>query len=92
MLDGRVALDGVVSAVVVGEQESFRGDEFSGAAAVEEHHGILHRGAVDRVDVFGREAETFGTHVIDAFGDEAREPHALVGRGGPETEEGEKGQ
>ena len=92
VLDGRMALDGVVTAVVVRQQQSFRGDEFSGAAAVEEHHGILHRGAVDRIDLFGRESESFGAHVVDAGGDEAREPHALVRGGGPEAEEGEKGQ
>ncbi len=86
-----MALDGVVAAVVVRQQQPFGGDELPGAAAVEEHDGILHRGLVDRIDVFGREPETFCTHVVDAFGDEAREPHALVGRGGPETEEGEKG-
>ena len=92
VLDGRMALDGVVTAVVVRQQQPFRGDEFSGAASSEEHHGILHRGAVDRIDIFSREAETFGTHVVDAFGDEAREPHALVGCGGPEPEEGEESQ
>ena len=86
VLDGRVGLDGVVAAVVVGQQQPFGRDQLARAAAVEEYDGILHRGAVDRVDVFGREAESFGAHVVDARRDEAREPHALVGEGGQQRQ------
>ena len=92
VLDGRVALDGVVAAVVVGEQQAFGRDEFACTAAVEEHHGVLHRGLVDRVDVFGRQAESFRAHVVDALGDEAREPHALVCQCGQHREGGKQGQ
>ena len=80
VLDGRVALDGVVAAVVVRQQQPLGRDDFARAAAVEEDHGVLHRGLVDAVDRFGREAEAFGAHIVDAPGDEARKPHALVGR------------
>ena len=59
VLDGRMFLNGVVAAMVVGEQQAFGRDEFARTAAVEEHDGVLHRGLVDRVDVFGREAEAF---------------------------------
>ena len=92
VLDGRMFLNGVVAAMVVGEQQAFGRDEFARTAAVEEHDGVLHRGLVDRVDVFGREAEAFCAHVVDAFGDQAREPHALVGQCGQEGEGGEQGQ
>ena len=85
-------LDGVVAAVVVGEQQAFRRNEFARTAAVEEYDGVFHRGLVDRVDVFGREAEAFCAHVVDALGDEAREPHALVCQCGQHREGGKQGQ
>ena len=92
VLDGRMFLDGVVAAVVVGEQQAFGRNEFARTAAVEKYDGVFHRGLVDRVDVFGREAEAFCTHVVDAFGDQAREPHALVGQRRQEGKGGEQGQ
>ena len=92
VLDGRVALDGVVAAVVVGEQQPFGRDQLARAAAVEEHYGVLHRGLVDRIDVFGREAESFRAHVVDALRDEARKPHALVGQSRQDSEGREQGQ
>ena len=92
MFDARMRLYGVVAAVVVGEQQPFGRNQFARAAAVEQHHGILHRGFVDRVDVFGREAESFGAHVVDALRDEAREPHALVGGGRQREERTEQGK
>ena len=78
--------------MVDGEQQPFGRNQFARAAAVEQHHGILHRGFVDRVDVFGREAESFGAHVVDALRDEAREPHALVGGGCQREERTEQGK
>ena len=72
--------------------DTFGRNQFARAAAVEQHHGILHRGFVDRVDVFGREAESFGAHVVDALRDEAREPHALVGGGCQREERTEQGK
>ena len=92
VFDARMRLYGVVAAVVVGEQHPFGRNQFARAAAVEQHHGILHRGFVDRVDVFGREAESFGAHVVDALRDEAREPHALVGGGCQREERTEQGK
>lgn len=92
VFDTRMRLYGVVAAVVVGEQQPFGRNQFARAAAVEQHHGVLHRGFVDRVDVFGREAESFGAHVVDALRDEAREPHALVGGGCQREERTEQGK
>ena len=92
VFDARMRLYGVVAAVVVGEQQAFGRNEFARTAAVEEYDGVFHRGLVDRVDVFGREAEAFCTHVVDAFGDQAREPHALVGQRRQEGKGGEQGQ
>lgn len=51
MFDGTVLLYGVVTAVVVGENKSFGGDDFAGAAAAEDDYGVFHRGAVGIVDV-----------------------------------------
>ena len=79
VLDARMRLYGVVTAVVVGQQQSFGRDQLARAAAVEQHHGVFHRSLVDRIDVFGREAEAFCAHVVDALRNQAREPHALVG-------------
>ena len=81
VLDARMRLYGVVTAVVVGQQQSFGRDQLARAAAVEQHHGVFHRSLVDRIDVFGREPETFGAHVVDALRNQAWKPHALVGRG-----------
>ena len=81
VLDARMRLYGVVTAVVVGQQQSFGRDQLARAAAVEQHHGVFHRSLVDRIDVFGREPETFCAHVVDALRNQAWEPHALVGRG-----------
>ena len=66
VFDGRVPLDGAVAAVVVGQQQSFGRDQFARAAAVEQHHGVFHRGLVDGIDVFGGEPESLGAHVVDA--------------------------
>ena len=49
VLDGRQALDRSVAAVVVGNQQSFRGDELGRAAVVEEHDGVFERSLVDAV-------------------------------------------
>ena len=89
---GRVPLDGAVAAVVVGQQQSFGRDQFARASAVEQHHGVLHRGLVDGIDVFGGEPESLGAHVVDARGDQAREPHALVGQRRQHEEDGQQGQ
>ena len=84
--------DGGVQQGMVGEQQPFGRDQLARAAAVEEHYGVLHRGLVDRIDVFGREAESFRAHVVDALRDEARKPHALVGQSRQDSEGREQGQ
>ena len=93
VFEARVALYGVVAAVVVGEQQPFGGDQLARAAAVEEHYGVFHRGLIDRINRFGREVEPLGPHVVDARGDQAGEPHALVGEGGePEQDRQDRQQ
>ena len=79
VLDGRQALDRSVAAVVVGNQQSFRGDELGRAAVVEEHDGVFERSLVDAVNVFRSQLESFGAHIVDARRDQARQPHALIG-------------
>ncbi len=87
-----MALDGIVTAVVVGQQKPLGGNQLARTAAVEKHHGVFHRSLVDRIDVVGRKAESFGAHVADAVRNQARKPHPLVGRGGREQQERKKGQ
>ena len=56
-------LDIAVSAVMVGEEQTFVRDDFSGAAASEQDDGVLEGSLVDAVDVFSGEFEPFGLHV-----------------------------
>ena len=79
VFDARMRLYGVVAAVVVGNQQSFRGDELGRAAVVEEHDGVFERSLVDAVNVFRSQLESFGAHIVDARRDQARQPHALIG-------------
>ena len=79
VLHAAVALDIAVAAVVVRQQEAFVGDELSGAAAAEQDDGILQRGLIDAIDIFGGEAKSLRLHVADPLGDQGREPHAFIG-------------
>ena len=81
VLDGRELLYRSVAAVVVREQEALPRDELARTAAAEQHHGILHRGPVDRIYVLGRETESLAAHILYARTDKARQPHTLVGTG-----------
>ncbi len=83
VLQTAVALNLVVAAMVVGQQQSPGRHQLSGTAAAEKHHGILQRSLVHAVDVLGRETEPLGLHILHLPADEARQPHALVG---PRTE------
>ena len=80
VLDATVALDRAITAVVVGEQQTLLRDQLARAAAIEQHHGVLHRGAVDAVNIVGSQSETLRTHILDAITNQAREPHTLVSR------------
>ena len=67
MFHGTVSLYLSVSAVVVGNQQTFRGDELAGASAAEQDYGIFQRSLVDAVDIFGCQSEALGLHVSDTL-------------------------
>ena len=88
MLDAAVLLDAVIAAMVVGQEQSVRGDEFSGTASVKKDHGVFERCLIDAVDVFGLKPETFVLHVDDALLDKGRKPHSLVRVEGQDRRQG----
>ena len=93
VFDGAVLLNLAVAAMVVGNQQPLVRNQFSGTAAAETDDGILEAGLIDGIEVLGRQAEPFGTHVVDAaFGHEARQPHPFVGTGGCEGKTQGQGQ
>ena len=84
---GGVGLHLAKTAVVVGEQQSFGGDELTGATAAELHNGVLEAGLVETEDLFGRQLAAKSLHVsqilpVDGIG----QPHAFV-RAGTKGEE-----
>ena len=87
VLDRGVELNGVVAAVVVRQHQALLRDDLSRAEAAKEHHGVLHRGLVDAVDVRFGQLEALCAHLADAVGHQARQPHALVGRHGQPCDE-----
>ena len=78
VLDAAVPCDLVIAAVVVGQQQPLRGNEFARAAAAEEHDRVLEGSLVDAVDIFRAQAEALGLHVGDAAADQRRQPHPLI--------------
>ena len=87
VLHRAVLLYGVVTAVVVGENQSFGGDDFAGATAAEDDYGVFHRGAVGVVDVVDIDEQTglFQLFAVLLF-EEGQEPHAFIGHGRREGE------
>ena len=89
VLDGGVLLQFAIAAVVVGGDESFVGNNFTGAEVPEgtafvakADDCVLDAVLVDGIDVFGREFEAGFLHVGIVLADEREEPHALVGAAG----------
>ncbi len=79
VLDAAVLLDGPVTAVVVGENQSPVRDDLAGTAVAENNDGVLDGVAVDVVDVFGGEFEPFGFHILDIqLLEIGKQPHSLV--------------
>ena len=76
-----MALDVAVAAVMVGQQQAPVGDQFSRAAASEEHHGVFQGCLVDAVDVFSGEPASFAAHVVYTFCYQGGKPHSFVGAG-----------
>ena len=88
-----VLLDLAVAAVMVGEEQAVARDHLTGAAGAEQHHGVLERRLVDAVHILRREAETVRLHVVDALGDQHRQPHPFVSPQGLESgRQGERRQ
>ena len=81
VLDGTVAHDVAVAAVVVGEEQPFLADEFTGAAATEEEDGVLEGGVVDVVDILSADVHAGLLHGGLVALEEHRNPHTLVGQG-----------
>ena len=80
VLRGAELLDAAIPAVVVGEQKAVLRNDFSGATAVELHHGVLQRTVIHAVDVFRREPASFTLHNVDVHALQKREqPHSFIG-------------
>ena len=75
-------LYGTVTAVVVGEDQTFLRDEFPGASSAKKHNGILHRGLVDAVNILSSKLESIFLHefYIILFG-QYRYSHTLISPG-----------
>ena len=78
VLHAAVLLDLAVAAVVVRKQQAVARNHLARTAGAKEHHGVLERRLVDAVHVLGRQPETMGLHILDALGDQHRQPHSLV--------------
>jgi len=84
VLVGRKLLDGSITTVVVGEEQTLLGDDFSGAehTALLRHQsndGVFHRGLVDGIDVFGRQFQSARLHGILDLLQQGERPHAFIG-------------
>ena len=86
MFNGRVALDGIVAAVVIRQHQALLRDNLARAEAAKKYHGILHRGFVNAVNVLGGELEALRAHILHARRNKARQPHTLIGHGGQQHE------
>ena len=94
VLDGAVAGDVVVAAVVVGEEEALVGDKLAGASLVEKDDGVFEAGVVDVVDVFSGDMHACFLHGSLVLAQKHGNPHALVGhsRGQQKHNHCEKGK
>ena len=88
VLHAAQALDGVIAAVVVGEEEPFVAHHLAAAeTTAQAHHGVLQATAVDGVNVLCGELEPELLHLglVDLF-QLGEQPHAFVGlRGDHQT-------
>ena len=78
MFDTRMALYLGISAMMIGEQKTVRGDDFARATSAEEHDCILQGGLIDTVDVLGAELESLGLHVTYSLADKGWKPHSVI--------------
>ena len=83
MLHAAMLLDGGISAVVVGQNQTFGRNDFARASAAEDTHGILQRYAIGIVEVVCLQLETLFLHQFDGILllQQLEQPHAFVGLG-----------
>ena len=75
-----VLLYGTVSAMVIGQNQSFRRDDFAGTATAEMHHGILQGNAVGIVNLVGGDEQSEFRHGYFVLLLQVGEhPHTFVG-------------
>ena len=81
MLHAAVLLDGGISAVVVGQNQTFGRNDFARASAAEDTHGILQRYAIGIVEIVSLQLETLFLHQFDGILllQQLEQPHAFVG-------------
>ena len=70
---------GIISTVVVGEQQSVSRDHLGSAAAAKLYHRVLQAGVVYIIQVLFCKAQSQALHLIVIFTNEHRNPHALIG-------------
>ena len=78
MFDTRMALYLGISAMMIGEQKTVRGDDFARATSAEKHDCILQGSLIDTVDVLGAELESLGLHVTYSLADKGWKPHSVI--------------
>jgi hypothetical protein len=77
-----MALDLIVSAVVVGKDESLTGDQLPGATPSKQDDRILHGGLTGGINIFRFEQKTLCPHLIkQGLADQGWWPHAFFGKG-----------
>ena len=81
VLHAGVLLDRGISAVVVGQDEAFGRDDFTGTSSAEDADGILQRHAIGVIEVVGFQLQTLFLHHIDGILllHQLKQPHAFVG-------------
>ena len=65
--------------MVVGEDEAFLADHFSGATAAEQHGRVLQAPIVQTIDVLRGDHHAFGAHLAFDGLQQCRQPHAFMG-------------
>ncbi len=79
VLHAAQSLDNAVTAMVVGQQQTFPGNDFPGTTAAEYDDGVFQAGMVDIVDVVGFKPESGIFHGFDVqLFQERQQPHPLV--------------
>ncbi|EJX04130.1 hypothetical protein EVA_07763 [gut metagenome] len=81
-------LDGIVAAVVVGQDEAVGRDDFTGTATAEDTHGILQRNAVGTIQIFSLQQESLCLHAVGQvlFLHQLQQPHPFVCLRGQESQ------